>query len=414
MITHRPLAGLLVVALAASAQAQAPTAAPATGAVRVRVTDPAGAPVPEATVSLIRGVRDIVAQGTTDADGVRVLTAPIAGGEVQVVVRRIGFLRADQFLVRLAPDTLPVTVPLTPASQELATVRVTDRQLIRQRRLTVDADAIASAKRPVVDALDVLTQLRPDMIFGLGATGRMGCLPAQDLWVNGRRIRLSALAIDPTTVPEQRMRARAQRATRRLQMRGKNSLGLGLQTALLTIKSEHIAEMRATDCGESPAGAGTASALFITLKPGVDYREGLGTYVKGTEVGREKVLADRPAATVGPSAPAGAPAASADVTATGDIALPLQVAERLPMHRLRLVGVYDEESGTPVEGVDVVDVKTGARTTTTSTGTATLAHLPEGGGTVRLVRAGYRTLELPVTISPADTLPITLLLAKAK
>jgi len=40
--------------------------------------------------------------------------------------------------------------------------------------------------------------------------------------------------------------------------------------------------------------------------------------------------------------------------------------------------------------------------------------LPDGGGTVRLVRAGYRTREVPVIISPADTLPITLLLAKAR
>ncbi len=394
-------------ALAASAQAQAP-ASTGSGAVRIRVTDPTGAPLPEATVSLIRGLRDIVAQGTTGADGVRILAAPIAGGEVQVVVRRIGFLRADQFLVRLGTDTLSVTVPLTPASQELAAVRITDQQLVRQRRLTIDADAIAGARRPVFDALDVVTKLRPDMVFGLGTTRRQGCPPLQDVWVNGRRVRLSTLAVDPTLIPEQRMHARARRAASRLQARSKSSLGLGLQTALLTIKSEHIAEMRVTDCGESPAElAASSSALFITLKPGVDYREGLGSYVKGTDV-MKRVLPPGALAAADPSA------APADATATSDIALPMQVAERLPLHRLRLVGVYDEESGAPLAGVDVVDVRTGSRTTTTTTGTATLAHLPEGGGTVRLVRAGYRTLELPVAISPADTLPLTLLLAKEK
>jgi hypothetical protein len=389
-------AGAALVA-AASAGAQE------TGAVRVRVTDPTGAPVPEATVSLIRGVRDVVAQGTTGADGVRVLTAPVSAGEVQVVVRRIGFLRADQFLVRLAPDTLPIAVPLTPASQELAAVRVTDRQLIRQRRMSIDADGIANAKRPVVDALDVVTQLRPDMIFGLGLTRRMGCPPVQDVWVNGRRVRLSALAIDPTTIPEQRMRSVARRASPRLQMRGKNSLNLGLQTALLTIKSEHIAEIRATDCGESPAEmAASSSALFITLKPGVDYREGLGTYVKGTDVGRETVLADRPAAE-----------ADATAVAAEPPALPMVAAERLPVHRLRLLGVFDAESGAPLPGVAVVDVRSGSRTVTSGTGTATLALLPEGGGTVRLEREGYAPRELTVTIAPADTVPVTALLARA-
>lgn len=383
-----------------------------TGALRVRVTDPAGAPVPGATVSLIRGVRDVVAEGRTGADGVRVLTAPVSSGEVQLVVRRIGFLRADQFLVRLMPDTLPITVSLKPASQELAAVRVTDRQGVRQRRMSIDADGIADAARPVVDALDVVTQLRPDMILGLGHPGRRGCPPLLDVWVNGRRVRHRALAIDPTTIPEQGMRRRARRAAPHLQMRSKNALSLGLQTALLTIRSEHIAEVRATDCGESTAGvAGSASALFITLKPGVDYREGLGTYVKGTDTGRDEVLADRPAAETGADATA---VATASAVEPGPIALPMITSERLPMYRLRLLGVFDEESGAPLPGVAVVDVRSGARTVTSATGTATLALLPDGGGTVRLEREGYAPRELRVTIAPADTVPITALLVRVR
>ena len=83
-------------------------------------------------------------------------------------------------------------------------------------------------------------------------------------------------------------------------------------------------------------------------------------------------------------------------------------------YRFRLLGVYDAESGAPLEGVAVMDVHTGARMNTSDTGTAHLAFLPDGGGTVRLSRPGYQPIELPVKISPTDTIPITLIMSRAR
>ncbi|MEO7456426.1 MAG: hypothetical protein ABIY52_09205 [Gemmatimonadaceae bacterium] len=87
-----------------------------------------------------------------------------------------------------------------------------------------------------------------------------------------------------------------------------------------------------------------------------------------------------------------------------------QDAPALPAYRMRLIGVFDDRSGDPVEAADIVDVLSGNTIRTTSTGTAALAFLPEGGGLVRIRKVGFEPQTMMVSISPTDTLPITILL----
>ena len=78
------------------------------------------------------------------------------------------------------------------------------------------------------------------------------------------------------------------------------------------------------------------------------------------------------------------------------------------------MGVFDEATGDVVVGAEVADSTSGTFALTTSTGTVSLAFLPVGNSTLRIHKAGYVDLFLPVSISPRDTLPLTLLLKPAK
>jgi hypothetical protein len=79
-------------------------------------------------------------------------------------------------------------------------------------------------------------------------------------------------------------------------------------------------------------------------------------------------------------------------------------------YRARVMGVYDVLTGLPIEGAEIVDLKTGTLAITTKTGTISLAFLPDGGSTVRVRKMGYIAITRFMAISPDDTVPITLML----
>ncbi len=85
-----------------------------------------------------------------------------------------------------------------------------------------------------------------------------------------------------------------------------------------------------------------------------------------------------------------------------------------PSYRHRILGVFDAASGEPIEGAEVSDALSKTTALTTKTGTVTLAFLPEGGSLVRIRKIGYATQMMMVAISPADTVPLTVLLTTAQ
>ena len=82
----------------------------------------------------------------------------------------------------------------------------------------------------------------------------------------------------------------------------------------------------------------------------------------------------------------------------------------LPGYRARVLGVFNAQTGEPIEGAQVTDMLSQMSALTTKTGTVSLIFLPDSGSMVRIQKIGYQPTTLVVRISPADTVPVTVVL----
>ncbi|MGH7619504.1 MAG: carboxypeptidase-like regulatory domain-containing protein [Gemmatimonadaceae bacterium] len=79
-------------------------------------------------------------------------------------------------------------------------------------------------------------------------------------------------------------------------------------------------------------------------------------------------------------------------------------------YRARILGVFDSQSGEPIEGAGVTDLFAKLTAATTKTGTVSLAFLPEGASMLRIQKIGFKPVTQVVEISPVDTIAITVLM----
>lgn len=375
--------GLFALLVPCAIGAQAPAR------VFVQVRDTSRAPVPGAEVAVMRGLNDARGVATTDDRGRAMITISglASDADYGLIVRKIGFVRADRFF-RVTKDSVAFDIVLQPVVRELETVVVTAHEDLKRKSYHIDADEIEKSTAVLIDATDILAKLKPDMICGRTcrpmastqvqstvrkcptlafAPPRLRC-PVDDkpasietnVWVNGRRIRL--MPPDPMAVARQHGILMG--------------LSPGTMTVLSEIKPEHIAEITYVDSMDSSVGLiGSEGGLFLVLKPNVVYEPGRQSYVME--------------ATPEPKKPAA-----------------------IPAYRLRILGVFDGETGEPIEGAFVTDMTTGTRARTTATGTVSLVFLPEGGTPLRITKTGYDELTIGVEITPEKTGPITLVMVK--
>ena len=79
-------------------------------------------------------------------------------------------------------------------------------------------------------------------------------------------------------------------------------------------------------------------------------------------------------------------------------------------HVGRVVGVFDDRTGQPIEGAEVRDMASGSSALTTSTGTLSLFFVDTAGSLVRIRKVGYEPVIVFVNNSRADSVPLTLTL----
>ena len=365
--------------------------------VDVIVRDTAGRVLAGAEASVVQGLNEARAIGTSDDRGRVTLTLTSVGStrdDYQLVVRKIGYQRTERFF-HVVRDSLTLDIVLRRVPQDLEPVIVTAEQDLKRKAYHIDAEVIANSSRTIIDATDIVAKLRPDMICGrncrpmeklaqstrspfracpgLVLEQKLSC-PVEEqiqvvntnVWVNGRRLRI---------VPLNEMAVARQTGM----LAG---LSAGTMSVLSEIRPEHIAEMTYVDEFDSSIGKiGSEGGLFIVLKDGVVYTPGKQSYINA-EFAEPKV---------------GARAAEPAIPAA---------------YRLRVLGVFDAESGEPIDSAFVTDLSSGTKARTTKTGTVSLAFLPEGATPLRISKEGYEDLTLGVEITPDVVTPITLAMTR--
>lgn len=78
----------------------------------------------------------------------------------------------------------------------------------------------------------------------------------------------------------------------------------------------------------------------------------------------------------------------------------------------RIIGVYDAESGTPVEAAEVMDLASHISALTTSTGTVALSFVDTAGSLMRIRKLGYESIMMPIANSPGS-IPLTVVLKRS-
>lgn len=84
----------------------------------------------------------------------------------------------------------------------------------------------------------------------------------------------------------------------------------------------------------------------------------------------------------------------------------------VPRPPLRILGIFDETNGEPVAGVEITELATGNSVMTSTTGAANLALIIPKGGDIRLRKIGFAEQTMTVSMSPSDTVPITVLMKR--
>lgn len=75
--------------------------------------------------------------------------------------------------------------------------------------------------------------------------------------------------------------------------------------------------------------------------------------------------------------------------------------------RIRILGVYDDETGEPIEGADVTDLVSGLTVRTSKTGTAPLYLADTTSTLIRIKKIGYQQSLFTLSTSPRDSDPVT-------
>jgi len=230
----------------------------------VRIIGPDSLPLPDVNVAISRSPVGAILVGRTDATGRHSFLFVVQSGAYSVLARSPGFSQAESRLTFGTSDTIRTVLVLTPANAtELARVRVE----ARPSNYILSAGQITASRRPIRDAFEALRKLRPSMLYD---KDRCKAEVVENVWINGERVLFmasNAIVLPPATLAERR----SGRALRQ---------PVAVDSALASVRAEHLQEIRLVNCWDtSLPGVGAKNALYVALRPGVDWDWKRGSFV---------------------------------------------------------------------------------------------------------------------------------------
>ena len=220
--------------------------------VRGVVVDSENNPLTAAEVYATDTVTHAVVTTRSDSAGGYRLNGLSAGVPYIFAARRVGFAHGASHAITLRPtDTLNIDFALDPINITLPTVRIVTGVNAAYR-----IDAAEIAKHPVLDALDVVLQLRPRMLGD----------PYRECRTDTSHFTFGVPRFMPPIAPS----SNRVDPPPRLYVNGVWHGEMGMKNILSEIPADDIAEMRYIDCQDT-ATPELRNSLMVILKPGRQY-----------------------------------------------------------------------------------------------------------------------------------------------
>ena len=242
--------------------------------IHVAVAGSDGSSLRDVNVAVSRADVGALLSARTNDSGRHVFRTSLPPGIYTLLARRPGFLPGEVRFDVGKVDTVSVTVRLTASpATELAPVVVEAR---RSNYLLTRSDMLASG-RPIRDAFEALRKLKPSMLYD---KDRCRAEVVENVWINGRRVLFMAKEVpilgSRTTRSRGAFKVRTSGA-------GARSEPPAVDSVLASIRAEHVDEIRLVNCWDtSMPGVGSKNALYVSLKPGIDWDWKRGSFVADT------------------------------------------------------------------------------------------------------------------------------------
>ena len=239
----------------------------------VTVSTPAGTPIPAVDLAISKApIGAILAKRTNDA-GLATFLVERSSVRHLVLARKFGWTPTERLVELANADSIRVRLQLDPAPADLQGVVVEAKA---PYYLLLESE-IAASKRPVRDALEALQKLKPSMLYD---RDRCPGEVVDNVWINGRRVLFMASNTpilggrSSRTIGNVRVRTQGGRA---------GAEPPAVDSVLASIRAEHVQDIRLVNCWDtSLPGVGSNNALYVSLKPGVDWDWKRGSFVPDT------------------------------------------------------------------------------------------------------------------------------------